>query len=343
MTAAFVARRLSAALQGRNVLQLLSEVARRGAHAGCHAVQRHVLRRRYIEKRVNDYRLLLDSRDPGISRQLLNRGTRELEQRHLVEHVLRPGMTAFDLGANVGYYTVMMARLVGESGRVYAVEPFPDSFRLLEGNIHRNRLRNVLVENVAIGASDGEEQLLLAEKSNWHSLHAPQLDPQVGWHAKYTRDFVGSIAIRTRSLATYLSGKGPIQLLRMDLEGYETEILKSVIDLPRAQTSELRILFETHPEFYDPARNDMRSVLERLCGRQGYGIEYLISDFQHGSRWERRAETGRAAFERYGYTDAHIVAQFRNRAIYGNLRTADAIDLICSSECVHAALLAPGR
>jgi FkbM family methyltransferase len=226
---------------------------------------------------------------------------------------------------------------VGDTGRVYAVEPFPDNFRLLAENIRRNRLKNVQIENVAIGSEDGEQQLMIAEKSNWHSLHVPRLTPDIPWHAKYARAMVGSMPVRTRSLQTYLADKEPIDVLRMDLEGYEVEILRSLASLPRAQTSRLRILFETHPEFYDPVRNDMRSVLQQLCSRHGFRIEYL--DYHYGWRGAPDTESGQSVFARCGYGPAHIVKRFRKRAIYGRLRTADAIELICSSEYVNAALL----
>jgi hypothetical protein len=52
-------------------------------------------------------------------------------------------------------------------------------------------------------------------------------------------------------------------------------------------------------------------------------------------------DSGQSVFARRGYGPAHIVKQFRKRAIYARLRTADAIELICSSEYVNAALLAP--
>lgn len=334
-------QRLSAALHGRTPVQFLSKVAQRGCNAGYRALQRHVLGKRFIEKRIYDYVLVLDSDDPGISRQLLRSAEREPEQKFIIESILKPGMVAFDLGANLGYYTVMMAKLVGDSGRVYAVEPFPDNFRLLERNIRRNQLSNAQIENVAIAREDGEQALLIAEKSNWHSLHLPRLNPDIPWHAKYARAITGSMLVRTRSLQNYLAEREPVDLLRMDLEGYEVEILSSVASLPPAQTGRLRILFETHPEFYDPVRNDMRSVLERLCNRCGFRIEYL--DYHYGRRGVPDTESAQNVFARRGYGAAHIVQQFRKRAIYTNLRTADAIDLICSSEYVSAALLAPSQ
>lgn len=335
-----VTQRLSAALHERSAWQWLAKLAQRGAHTSSFALQRHVLRRRFIEKRIYDYRLLLDAEDPGIGRQLLRRASREPEQKFIVESSLRPGMVAFDLGANVGYYTVMMAKLVGASGRVYAVEPFPANFRMLAENVRRNGLDNVSTENIAIGTEDGEAQLQIASKSNWHSLLVPRPNSSVAWQAKYARAMVGSIPVQARSLRTYLADKEPMDFLRMDLEGYETEILSSLIDLPRAYTRRMKILFETHPEFYDSDANRMRGALEQLCRAHGYTFEYLISDFQQGSR-SADIEPGSEVFARYGYTASNIVRNSGSRAIYANLRTEDAIELVCTSECVHAALMSP--
>ncbi|MBM0106328.1 FkbM family methyltransferase [Steroidobacter sp. S1-65] len=336
-----VTQRLSAALHEHGAWQLLATIAQRGAQTSSLALQRHLLGRRFIEKRIHDYRLLLDADDPGIGRQLLTRAGREPEQAFIVERTLAPGKVAFDLGANVGYYTIMMAKLVGAGGRVYAVEPFPQSYDLLEENVRRNELDNVSTDNIAIGAEDGEAQLQLARKSNWHSLHAPRLNASIPWLAKYARTMVGSMPVRTRSLRSYLADKQSIDLLRMDLEGYEVQILTSLSELPRGHRHRMKILFETHPEFYDCTANDMRGALEQLCVTHGYGFEYLISDFQHGSRRNADVECGRDVFARHGYTERHIVRDVGSRAIYTNVRTEDAIDLVCTSECVHAALMTP--
>jgi FkbM family methyltransferase len=67
-------------------------------------------------------------------------------------NVLRPGMVVVDVGAHVGYFTMVMARGVGESGRVYSVEPASDNLRFLRSNIERNRAANVIVVPYAAGA-----------------------------------------------------------------------------------------------------------------------------------------------------------------------------------------------
>jgi FkbM family methyltransferase len=311
--------------------ELLARAARRGRNLGAAAWSRHVLGQRLIERAVYDYRLLVRADDPGISRELIALGERELEQKWILARELEPGMRVFDLGANIGYYTVMMARLVGPGGRVHAVEPCPGNFELLERNVALNGLAaRAELERCAIADADGERVLYLSAKSNWHSLHAPRVDPAVPWKRAYRRDVAGTMRVRTRTLAGYLAERPPMDLLRMDLEGYEVEILRGLAALPAARSAGLRILFETHPEFYD-ARNDPRPVLEALLGA-GYFVKYLVSDF-HGA-------LGRELFERRGYGAAHILVQSRGRAVYAGLAACDAIDLVCTSECVHAAFLA---
>ncbi|MBF0159554.1 MAG: hypothetical protein HQL58_08505, partial [Magnetococcales bacterium] len=72
---------------------------------------RHVLKRDSILRQVHDYRLILDTNDQGISRTLLLFGTRELDHKIMLERVLKPGMSVFDIGANLGYYAIMEHRI----------------------------------------------------------------------------------------------------------------------------------------------------------------------------------------------------------------------------------------
>ena len=321
-------------------LASLVGLATHGMNSGVLAVRRGLLGQRFIERRVHDYRLVLDNHDPGVCRQLLERGTREPEQKWLLEQALKPGMTAFDLGANAGYYTVMMAKRVGDTGLVYAVEPVLQSFSLLERNIRLNRLDNVELEQVAIADQDGVRDLLLTEKSNWHSFQKPALAARAPWCERYARQIVGAIPVRTRSLGSFLADKRPVDFLRMDIEGFETVILGALCELPPAVKARMQILMETHPEFYSAA-NDMRRVLTRLCREHGFQVTYLVSDFHFRSRRHAPIELGAQVFRRHGYDERFIVRRFRNRAIYAGLGVEDAIDLISTSECVHAALLTP--
>jgi FkbM family methyltransferase len=326
----------------RSPAKWMQAVGRRAWHLGSAAFQRRVLGRRFLKKRIHGYHMMIDARDPGIGSQLLRIGKREEEQRIIVERELREGMIAFDLGANMGYYTLMMARQVGSEGFVYAVEPHPRNFALLRRNVDLNRLGSrTELEEVAIAEEDGRRALHVTEQSNWHSFHDPRRDAPAPWSARYERHIVSSLEVETRTLSGYLRNRRPIDFLRMDLEGYEVDILRAIAAEGEGMSNRLHVLFETHPEFYSAARNDIRPVLEDLCFRQGYCLKYLVSDFHFGSRRHRDIEPGAETFRRLGYAGRNITYQSRWRAIFTGVKTEHAIDLIATREQVHAAFLAP--
>ncbi len=326
----------------RNPADLVEAFQRRACNLGSLAVQKYLLGRRYVERPINGYRLVLDADDPGISRQLFHFGRREAEQKLIVEQMLKPGMTALDIGANIGYFTVMMARIVGSFGRVYAVEPHPGNFELLRTNVARNGVADrTEVQELAIARASVRQRLLLSHHSNWHSLFRPALNACLPWHEKYRRRVVGEVDVEARTLGDYLRGKRPIDFLHMDVEGYEVEILRSLAELADEGSGRLSVLFETHPEFYDRHYNDIRPVLDELCSQYRYRIEYLVSDHHFGWREYPEVEPAHAVFTRSGYGPRHIVRQLHSRAVYTGLKTWDAIELIATREQVHAALLVP--
>ena len=84
----------------------------------------------------------------GLSRH----GIYEPIESGIIMDLVKAGDNALDLGANIGYYTLMLSKLVGPSGRVFAFEPDPSSFRILRTNISQNRLNNV--ESFQLAVSD---------------------------------------------------------------------------------------------------------------------------------------------------------------------------------------------
>lgn len=94
-------------------------------------------------------RLLLPAADAVMRPLMASTGDWEINEAALFRTFLRRGLTVVDIGAHVGYYTLLAARAVGRRGRVVAVEPDPVNGALLRENIRRNGLRNVQVQAVA--------------------------------------------------------------------------------------------------------------------------------------------------------------------------------------------------
>src|SRR5207244_3754027 len=93
---------------------------------------------------VQGHKMLLDPIDTlGLS----VRDVWEPLETKVVQNEVRRGSVVLDIGAHIGYYTLLMARLVGPQGRVFAFEPNPANYDLLRRNIQINSYRNVTAVN----------------------------------------------------------------------------------------------------------------------------------------------------------------------------------------------------
>ena len=308
----------------------LSTLRDRGAGVLCAAVwnlaranvNRRLLGRRFVERRIHDYRLLLDLEDRGISRSLMLFGTREVDHKIILERVLSPGMTVFDIGANIGYYVLMELGLVGPSGRLVAIEPSPENVAQLKRNLALNGYQDVPVIESAVSDRTGERAFHLSHQSNLGTFHAtgsgvPHLSGE-------------SIAVTTVTVPELAAQHGAPNLIRMDVEGHEVEVISGMLDAVREGALAPMILFETHLSRYSDD-HDMAAVLESLFVA-GYATRYLASSYQRGTR---------IIGERGYRGSAPIATDGVERVIFENIAEDDAIDFICGVGGARTVLLAP--
>jgi FkbM family methyltransferase len=104
---------------------------------------------------LDGFSLVLDTDDFAVSHAVLEAGNYEAHLRGFVERVLRPGMTVVDIGANIGFYTMLFASIVGQEGKVIAFEPNTENNRLLLLSVAKNRFSQVRIFPVALGESAG--------------------------------------------------------------------------------------------------------------------------------------------------------------------------------------------
>jgi FkbM family methyltransferase len=176
-----------------------------------------------VERRLFGFRLLLDVSRSDAQRLLYLEGPRFIAERGLLQELAQPGFRIVDVGANIGYYLLLWERRIGARGRVLCLEPEPDNLLELRRNVEGNGFANVEVVAVAVGASEGTV-----------SIH-PGINSSV--------DPAGAIGVRLARLDGLVSGK--VDLLKIDVEGYEGEVLQGA----RATLERDRpILFvEVHP------------------------------------------------------------------------------------------------
>lgn len=87
----------------------------------------------------------------ALNRSLFFRGVYEPEMTALFRRIIKPGMTAMDIGSNFGWYTILMAHLVGPRGRVYAFDMDSKLIRILQKSLQLNGLNNVVCTRSALG------------------------------------------------------------------------------------------------------------------------------------------------------------------------------------------------
>lgn len=184
--------------------------------------------------------MYLNAYDPGISTMLLTEGTREPGHVVQVRGNITPGMTGIDLGANIGYYALMEAQLIGEEGKIYAIEPAPANIDLLKRNIKANGFeKRFVISQYLVGDRNEVGKLEISALSNRHSV---SLDGR--------GDFIEVPMITLDSFMerNALAAKD-IDFLRMDIEGYEVIAFQGMKQLMASGTP-LKIFIEFHPGWY---------------------------------------------------------------------------------------------
>ena len=194
-------------------------------------------------------------------------GNWERDTVRLFERTLRPGDVVLDLGAHVGYFTLIAARCVGAEGRVYAFEPEPSNYRLLQSNVVRNGYRHVITVPLAVSDRSGTAELRTSGLDNGqHSLYAtgrPERRRQL---------------VRTIRLAEFLATEGiaRVDWIKMDLEGAEEAALRG-LGTWLQECPALRMVLEFCPIVLRAAGTDPLALLD---GLRGCGFRFFLYDAQ---------------------------------------------------------------
>jgi FkbM family methyltransferase len=180
-------------------------------------------------------------------------------------------MVVVDIGANIGYYALLEARLVGRRGRVIAVEPVPENACMFLRNVRANGYENVTFRQVAISNRNGMCKMHLSTRSNHHSLH------NVPWQT-------ADLEVPVCTLDALLKDEvvPSLDLIRMDWEGHEIVLLDGMA--ATIDKYHPRLLVEVHPHIVGPdATIDYVQRLQLL----GYSVEWLI-DQERDVPWRYR-------------------------------------------------------
>jgi FkbM family methyltransferase len=140
-----------------------------------------------------------------------NRGF-ESKTISIMQDQVKTGMVALDIGANIGMYTILLSRLVGNSGKVYAFEPDPNTFEILKENLRLSKCNNVIVSQIAL--SNRDTNVILSKPSE-----------EYGDAFNFIKfvDFKNESTIKTQTLDNFLeiNGVKGVEFIKIDVEGAE--------------------------------------------------------------------------------------------------------------------------
>jgi len=176
--------------------------------------------------------------------------------RYLLENVrLRAGEVAVDVGANLGWYSVLLSRLSEPGAQIFAFEPDPESYRLLTRNLAVNAAGSVAAFNVALGETPGVAELHRYKSCN-NGRHTLLSGNTSGGVVRVPVDTLGAFWDR------HALGDRPIRLLKVDVEGFEYFVLRGAGELLRRCGC---LLLEYSPESLPVAGLKSQLLLDLLA------------------------------------------------------------------------------
>jgi FkbM family methyltransferase len=211
------------------------------------------------------YRFEYDPRDE-ILRELCFTGRYAAPETALLRALLAPGMTFVDVGANIGYFSLLAAHLVGKTGRVCALEPDPRIFALLSRNVKLNDVPQIRLMQVAAAETSGRAVL---------SGHAESGSNRGISHlgAALPGEIVFEVATQSLDELIVEEHIERVHVCKIDVEGAELRVLNGLTSGLAAGRYE-RIMLELHPRApgfdYAPVRD--------LMTRHGYEGYRIVQD-----------------------------------------------------------------
>ena len=186
-----------------------------------------------VARTVYGFDLLINPAiDNGVEHSLYYFGTYEKGTLQFIREHLKPGQVFLDIGANIGLMSLFAAQCVGKQGHVYAFEANPETAKILRHNLHINAVKNTDVIEKAIGNANGNIKLY----ANWQvnrggaTLIKPA-EAKESYEVELTRinDFS-----ELREL--------PIAMVKIDVEGFELDVLKGMSDLLKRESPPMLIV-----------------------------------------------------------------------------------------------------
>lgn len=196
-------------------------------------------------------KIWVDPADQGVASFLILTGDYEPFERSLVEQTLCEGDWALDIGGNIGYHAIHMAKAVGPTGKIISCEPSPQNFALLQKNVCENQLKDqVECHECAIGSERGDLNLYLNEHNRGdHRIFSTESDQR------------SSISVPVYPMDDLVPLGSEIKLIKMDIQGAEWLALQGMTRI-LSENENIHIFMEFWPNALREAQTQLDHMLD---------------------------------------------------------------------------------
>jgi FkbM family methyltransferase len=216
---------------------------------------------------------LIGNKKELIVNTIIRQGQWEAVISGTMQACLRKGDIAVDIGANIGYYTVMMSKRVGGSGMVIAFEPVLTNFNLLQKNIQLNNINNVSTQNIALSDSAGFSEIYV-----WPEAVSSGSTLRKAAQANYKQPVI----LGRLDDFIKLPPGGRIRVVKIDVEGHECKVFKGMLGLLNKIDY---VISEINHTYLEEAGDDYREIFDIMAA---HGFSNYYSDGAGVLPWKEK-------------------------------------------------------
>jgi FkbM family methyltransferase len=227
-----------------------------------------------LHQSTHTFKLYISPRNGFIDNYIFLYGVYESFMLDIITEHLHEGMTYVDIGANIGQHSMYASTLVGRHGSVYAFEPIPHVYEQLIASAKANHFEHIVyARNIALGEKESTETLYVSKKNIGGSSLVNQ------------EEGTEQIHVTVKHGDNELSLIPSIDMIKIDVEGYEYEVLSGIKHTLIKHKPLLLLEFSGY--FYEQQHNDNGAKILSLLNEIGYSIYDIeddmkeIKNFQH--------------------------------------------------------------
>jgi len=232
-----------------------------------------------IEIQGSKMYLDVNSRDPLIKGIFQSYGFERIHEKattNLFKKIVKNGNVVVDLGSNIGYFTLLAAKLVGQAGTVYSFEPEPKNFGYLKKNVEINNYKNVVAVQRAVSDKKGKIPLFVCSYDAGH--HTINQYSGIEAYRRGRHSEKKSIDIEATTLDDFFQGKeNSIDLIKLDVQGAEALALKGMDKILKTN-NRLKMIVDFFPILLEKMGDSPKEFISRILNDYHFSVFVIPGD-----------------------------------------------------------------